>query len=387
MRSARLRYPSPYVGLLGGVVAAVVITACLVPFRSGTSKATAALLLVLPVLFAAAIGGTVPAIVVAVVAGMAFDLAFVRPLWTAKIHSVEEGVVFGVFLVVAILTGTLVASLAERRRAAETQRQQIQELYEQYAEVVAERQRLTEEAQRIELLERVDEQRSALLRSVSHDLRTPLATIKTATSDMQADADYDAEARAELLDLVGYEADRLDRLVTNLLSLSRIDAGALQPDRQAVVLEELVAERARRLARLLADVRFEMSFPPGMETVDADYSQLDQVITNLLENAARYAPAGSVIRVAARPRQSDVEVCVSDQGPGLDSATTEELFKPFRTGRGSESTGVGLAICKAIVEAHGGHISAANRPSGGAVFTFTMPLTPPLEEGDDDHHD
>ena len=251
--------------------------------------------------------------------------------------------------------------------------------------MVAERQRLTEEAQRIELLERVDEQRSALLRSVSHDLRTPLATIKTATSDMQADADYDAEARAELLDLVGYEADRLDRLVTNLLSLSRIDAGALQPDRQAVVLEELVAERASRLSRLLADVRFEMSFPPGMETVDADYSQLDQVITNLLENAARYAPPGSVVRVAARQLQSDVEVCVSDQGPGLDSATTEELFKPFRSGPGSPGTGVGLAICKAIVEAHGGHISGANRPSGGAVFTFTMPLTPPLED-DDEHH-
>jgi two-component system sensor histidine kinase KdpD len=122
-----------------------------------------------------------------------------------------------------------------------------------------------------------------------------------------------------------------------------------------------------------------------MTTVDADYSQLDQVITNLLENAARYAPPGSAVQVSARQRESDVEVCVSDEGPGLDSATAEDLFKPFRSGRGSEGTGIGLAICKAIVEAHGGHISAANRPSGGAIFTFTVPLTMPLRDDDDDH--
>jgi two-component system sensor histidine kinase KdpD len=386
MSLARLRYPSPYVGLVAGLAGVVAVTACLIPFRSDVSASTPALVLVLPVLFAAAVGGRIVAIVIGVAAGMAYDLAFIPPLWTAKIRSVDEAVAHGVFTVVAIVAGTLVALLADRRRAAEAQRQQIQELYEQYTQVVSERQQLTEEAQRIELLERVDQQRSALLRSVSHDLRTPLATIKAATSDMQSDPDYDAEARAELLDLVGDEADRLDRLVANLLSLSRIDAGALQPDRQAIVLEELVAERARRLGRLLGDVRFEMSFPPGMSTVDGDYSQLDQVITNLLANAARYSPPGSALRVAARQRDCEVEVCVSDEGPGLDSATTGDLFKAFRSGRGSEGTGVGLAICKAIVEAHGGHISAANRPSGGAVFTFTMPLTLPLRDNDD-HRD
>lgn len=386
MTLLRSRYPSPVLGLAAGLAAVVIVTACLIPFRSDVSRETPAMLLVLPVLLAAAVGGPIVAIIIGVVASEAYNLAFIPPLWTWAIRSTDEAIALGVFVVVAIVAGTLVASLTNRRRVAEAQRQQIQELYEQYAQVVAERGRLMEEAQRMELLERVDQQRSALLRSVSHDLRTPLATIKAATSDMQADADYDAEARAELLDLVGYEADRLDRLVANLLSLSRIDAGALQPDRQAIVLEELVAERTHRLARLLADVRLEMSFPPGMKTVDADYSQLDQVITNLLENAARYAPPGSVVRVSARQRESDVEICVSDQGPGLDSLTAGDLFKPFRSGRGSEGTGIGLAICKAIVEAHGGHITVANRPSGGAVFTFTMPLTHPLED-DDEHHD
>jgi K+-sensing histidine kinase KdpD len=374
VKLARFRSRSPYSGLAAGLVAVGTVTACLVPFRSDVSRATPALILVLPVLVAAALGGPIVAIVIALVAGMAFNLAFIPPLWTAKIRSVDDAVAFGVFVVVAVMAGSLVAQLAERRRVAEQRSREIQTLYEQYEQVVAERQRLTEEAHRMELLERVDQQRSALLRSVSHDLRTPLATIKAATSDIRGAAEYDPQARDELLDLVGDEADRLDRLVANLLSLSRIEAGALQPDRQAVVLEELVAERARRLARLFSDVRLETSFPAGMKTVDADYSQLDQVITNLLENAARYAPPGSVVRVSARQQDDDVEVRVSDEGPGLEPETADELFKPFRSGRGSESTGTGLAICKAIVEAHGGHIQVTSGPSGGAIFIFTLPV-------------
>jgi K+-sensing histidine kinase KdpD len=374
MRLARLRYPSPYSGLAAGLVAVVVATVCLVPFRSDVSRATPALILVLPVLLAAALGGPIVAIVIALVAGMAYNLAFIPPVWTAKIRSVDDAVAFGVFLAVAVVAGALVARLAERRRAAEQRSREIQALYEQYEQVVAERERLTEEAHRMELLEQVDQQRSALLRSVSHDLRTPLATIKAATSDIRSGAEYDQRARDELLDLVGDEADRLDRLVANLLSLSRIEASALQPDRQAVVLQELVAERARRLARLFSDVRLELSFPDDVKTVDADYSQLDQVFTNLLENAARYAPPGSVVRVSARQQHDDVVVCVSDQGPGVDPMTADDLFKPFRSGRGSEGTGVGLAICKAIVEAHGGRIEAATVPSGGALFTVTLPV-------------
>jgi two-component system sensor histidine kinase KdpD len=338
------------------------------------SRATPALVLVLPVVLAGTAGGRRAAITTAVAAGLAFDLAFIPPRWTLKISKVEDVVAFIVFLAVAAIVGTLVAREADRRRAAEQRTAEIQALHERYEAVVAERERLTEEANRLALLERVDEQRAALLRSVSHDLRTPLATIRAATSDIRSGAGYDDATRDELLELVGDEAERLDRLVANLLSLSRIEAGALHPDRQAVALDELVADRVRQLTRLFHDVTINVDLPVSLPFVDADYSQLDQVITNLLENAARHAPPGSAVRVAAVERDGEVEVTVADDGAGVPADLATEVFEPFRRGPGGGSSGVGLAICRALIEAHGGHIGVRSTTSGGAEFFFTVPV-------------
>jgi two-component system sensor histidine kinase KdpD len=361
-------------GLVLGVLVVVAVTASLVPFRSHVTRATPALALVLPVVVGAIIGGTGAAIVCAVAAALAFSLAFIPPLWTLKINSVDDAVAFIVFIVVAVVTGTLVAREATRRRTAEMRTAEVQALHERYEAVVAERERLTEESHRLELLERIDQQRSALLRSVSHDLRTPLATIRGATSDIRAGVAYDDATRDELLDLVGDEAERLDRLVTNLLSLTRIESGALEPDRQPVVLDELVHDRLRRLRRLFRDIHLEVEIPEGLPLLDADYSQLDQVLTNLLENAARYAPPGSVVTVGAGEKGEVVEIWVSDEGTGIDPDDVGHLFEPFRRGAASESSGVGLAICKAIVEAHGGSIEVRPTLRQGAVFVFTMPI-------------
>ncbi|MDQ2827041.1 MAG: ATP-binding protein, partial [Actinomycetota bacterium] len=239
---------------------------------------------------------------------------------------------------------------------------------------VAERERLAEEATRLAVLEQMDEQRSALLRSVSHDLRTPLATIRAVTSDLRAGVTYDEATRDDLLDLVGDEAERLDRIVANLLSLSRIEAGALQPDRQAVSVEELVTERVRRSSPLFRRVRVQVDMPADLPLVDADYSQLDQVVTNLLENAARYSPQGSTVLIGARRRDTMVEVWVADEGIGVATFDRSRIFEPFRRGEGSNSSGIGLAICKAVVEAHGGMIDVQTNPGGGAKFGFTVPV-------------
>ena len=364
----------PLIGLAAGVLLVIGITAVLVPFRTHVTRATPALALVLPVVVTAIVGGRAAAILSAGVAAMAFSLAFIPPLWTPKINSVDDAVAFFVFLVVAVVVGTLVAQEASRRRAAEQRTAEIQALHERYEAVVAEREKLTEESHRLELMERVDQQRTALLRSVSHDLRTPLATIRGATSDIRAGAAYDDATRDELLDLVCDEAERLDRLVANLLSLTRIESGALDPDRQPVSFEELVRDRARRLERLFQHSRLVIDVAPGLPLIDADYSQLDQVVTNLLENAARHAPDGSVVRVEAVQRGEEVEIRVVDDGPGVDPDERVHLFEPFRRGGGSESSGVGLAICKAIVEAHGGRIRLLDGDRRGAVFAFTMPV-------------
>lgn len=348
------------------------LSAAMVPVRSDITRAAPALALVVPIVIAGLLGGRAAALVVVPVAVITFNLVFIPPYWTLTVDALDDGVAVAVFGLVAMVVGTLVAREGERRQSAEERAAELQALNSELQAVQRERERLAEEATRAIVLERIDEQRSALLRSVSHDLRTPLATIRAVASDLLSDASYDEATRAELLTLVADESERLDRLVANLLNLSRIEAGALRPDRQAVAVDELVADTVKRLDRLLAGrrVQFDLGQLP---LVDGDYTQLEQVVTNLLGNAARHAPPGSTIRLGGREVGTFVELWVDDEGPGIARFERERIFEPFRRGEGSSSSGVGLAICKAIVEAHGGTITARGAPSGGARFLFSVP--------------
>jgi two-component system sensor histidine kinase KdpD len=359
---------------LVGVALVVGIAALLIPFRARTSTATDALALVVPVVVAAWAGGRLAALVTAVVAAATLEVFFLPPYNTFKIDLVDDAVALGVFTAVALAVGTLVAAEGERRRIAEQRAAEIEALYERQRGLLDAQQRLTEEAAQ---LQQLGDDRSALLRSVSHDLRTPLVTIKAVTSDLREGTDYDDAVRDELLDLVGDEAERLDRLVANLLSLSRVESGSLTPDRQALSLDELLTDRVRKLNRVLRNVRVQMDVPFTLPLADGDYTLVDQVVTNLLENAARHSPEGGTVRVRAREQGGWIEVAVSDQGPGVDPEDRDRIFEPFSRGKGSTSSGVGLAICKAIVEAHGGSIAvqaAEANGQGGATFVFTLPV-------------
>ena len=329
-------------------------------------------MLVIPIVLAGLVGGRAAAVIAAAAAALAFNVAFIPPFWKMEIHAPDDIVALAVFGFVAVVVGTLVAREGERRQSAEERAAELEALNDELQAVQRERQRLAEEAMRAAVLERVDEQRAALLRSVSHDLRTPLAAIRAVASDLLSGTPYDDETRAELLTLVGDEAERLDRLVANLLSLSRIEAGALHPERQAVAVDELVADTVKRLDRLLAQRRVQIQVPP-LPVIKGDYTQLAQVLSNLLENAARHAPENSVIRVGGRETAEVVEVWVDDEGIGVLPFDRQRIFEPFRRGQGSSSSGIGLAICKAIVEAHGGDISVDGFPGGGARFRFSLP--------------
>jgi K+-sensing histidine kinase KdpD len=360
----------------GAAVGMVMVAAiCLVisAAQAGGSRATPALALVIPVVLAGLIGGRPAALFSAVAAGTALNLVFIPPKGTLKIRSVDDVVAFAVFVTVALVVGTLVAFETERRRNAERRTAEVEQLHRRFQEMVVERERLLEESQQLALLSQADAQRRAMLRSVSHDLRTPLAAIRAATSDMRSDATYDEETRRELLDIVGEEAERLDRLVDNLLSMAKIEAGVLCPDRQAVGIDELINHRVRRLTHLFPQHIATDGVSAGLPPVDADYSQIDQVVTNLLENASRHSPATATIEVSAFARGQYVDVRVADRGPGVDLDRAHELFEPFRRGPGSDSSGIGLAICRALVEAHGGSIAVRNRDGGGAVFEFSLP--------------
>ena len=364
--------PRPVLGCLAGAGLVLVLSAALVPVRSDITRATPALVLVVAIVVAGLIGGRAAALVVAPVAVAAFNFAFIPPYWTLSVDALDDGVALAVFGLVGVVTGALVAHEGERRQSAEERAAELEQLNDELQAVQGERERLAEEAMRATVLERIDEQRAAMLRSVSHDLRTPLATVRAVVSDLLGGAPYDDATRAELLGLVADEVERLDRLVANLLSLSRIEAGALKPDRQAVAMDELLAHTVKRLDRLFVRRRVQLELP-ALPLVDGDYTQLDQVVSNLLENAARHAPLGSTVRIGGREDDGMVEIWVDDEGTGIAPFDRARVFEPFRRGEGSASSGIGLAICKAIVEAHGGQISAGAAPGGGARFRFSVP--------------
>jgi two-component system sensor histidine kinase KdpD len=213
---------------------------------------------------------------------------------------------------------------------------------------------------------------------VSHDLRTPLATIAGASASL-LEADGLSEAtRRELLQTVVDESCRLARLVDNLLDMTRLESGVVTLNRQWHVLEEIVGGALGRLRRELARHTVVVDVPGELPLLSLDGLLMEQVLVNLLENAARYTPEGSRIEVSARESAGRVELRVADDGPGLPPGSEGRVFEKFFRGGapspdGRRGVGLGLAICRAIVEAHGGRITARNRPSGGAEIIMSLP--------------
>jgi len=242
-----------------------------------------------------------------------------------------------------------------------------------------ERLRLQREAMEAELLRRTDELRTALINAVSHDLRTPLASIiASAGSLLQEDVRWKEADRREFTQAIVEAAERLNRLVGNLLDLSRIEAGSIQPEKGWYDLGSLVNEVAGRLRRLAASHDLVLDVPDDLPPAQFDYVEIDQVLTNLIENAVKYTPSASEIRVSVRTGADTVLIEVADNGPGIPAAALPHLFKPFYRGPGDyrpRGSGLGLAVARGLVEAHGGCIWAENREEGGARFVFTLPVT------------
>ncbi|HEX5044345.1 MAG TPA: sensor histidine kinase KdpD [Candidatus Polarisedimenticolaceae bacterium] len=217
--------------------------------------------------------------------------------------------------------------------------------------------------------------RNTLLSSVSHDLRTPLAAITGAASSLMGEPTLDPEVRLDLAQTIHEEAARLDRRVRNLLDMTRLDSGAVRPAKDWHSLEEVVGSALRRVARALEDRRVTTDLPADLPLLRVDASLLEQVLVNLLENAAKYTPPGSTVRVSAERFAEEVQVEVADDGPGLTPGDEQRVFEKFfrePRARGG-GFGLGLAISRAIVEAHGGRIRAENL-ARGVAFRFTLPL-------------
>lgn len=253
------------------------------------------------------------------------------------------------------------------------------------AALALERARLTEEAARAAMFAESDALKSALLSTVSHDLRTPLAAIKaSATSLLDTSVMWSDEARGEFLHAIDEEADRLALMVENLLDMSRIEGGALRPDKEWYDAAELIADVADRLAPLATRHRLSTDVPLDLPLACFDYVEIAQVIMNLGENAIKYTPEGTQITIAARQVAKAIEITVADDGPGIQSSKQIRLFDKFYRiaddGR-VPGSGIGLAICKGLVEAHGGRIWVESRKGDGATFRLTVPLGEQMDIG------
>lgn len=310
--------------------------------------AATTLLYLVPVVLAASRWGRGPAIFAVAISILGHDWLFVDPRGSPVIPRLNEALA----LVLLLFTGLTTAQLADgARRRAEAMREAA-------------------------LVRQSDEMKTALLRAVTHDLRTPLASIKTSVSGLREPGVTYADAdRAELLTEIEEETDRLTRLVANLLDASRIDAGRITPHLQPQDVDELISVAVDHLRRTFGVRIVSVDVSPDLPPAACDWTQMNQVLTNLLDNAARHTPDGTPISVRASLVNAMIRIDVRDAGPGIPPTERERLFEPFERGQTHGSgTGLGLAIARGWVEVHGGRLWLEANPGGGSCFALTLPI-------------
>jgi two-component system sensor histidine kinase KdpD len=273
--------------------------------------------------------------------------------------------------------GVLALLPANPRRVFVPEQRRLLETFAGQIAVAIQRARLADEARAAQLAAETESLRNALLAAISHELRTPLAAIVGASSSLaEPPAGMTEAARRELARTVAEEARRMSEVVAKVLDLARLQSGATRVHAGWHPVEEVVGSALARTAQRLARHRVTTRLPSGAALGRFDAVLIEQVLVNLLENAAQYTPAGSHVEVAVVPRHGELEFSVCDDGPGLPRGQEKKIFDKFHRGAPESApggAGLGLAICKAIVEAHGGEIEAENIPAGGAMFRFTLP--------------
>jgi two-component system sensor histidine kinase KdpD len=357
------------------------------------------------VLAAAVLWGLPYAVGVSVVSMLVFNWFFLPPVHTLALEEPSNWTALLVYLVTAIVTSELAARM--RRRAAEAERRErdaalladlaarllergdltelvaraeqsndpagarLEQAVASLVAIANDRERLEREALEAEALRRTDAVKTSVIQSVSHDLRTPLATIESALDGLQDPTIGLSEAdRAELLDSVRLELQRLKRFVENLLDLSRLQAGAAAPV-QAIWTADALAEQA--LDELRDGRRVRVEVPADLPPIRTDAAQVQRALVNVLENALRFSPPETSVVLRAERHGSDIVIRVDDEGPGMAPDEAAKVFEPFHHARGSGGSGLGLAIARGFISANGGRIWVEQGSSGGASIVIALP--------------
>jgi len=368
---------------LGYIAALLVIgaaTTVLKVFGGHVNPTTVALVLLLLVLFVATAWGSKPAILASLLGVACFNFFFLPPFGTFSIAEPENWIAFIAFMITAVTAGQLSARARQRAVEANAARQEMERLYHELQDSF-------ERSSQAKALKQSERLKSALLDAVTHDLRTPLTAIKASATTLLDDqrsvrsgeTQLDEEGRQEMLEVINEEADRLDRFIGGLMELARIEAGEMQLRRQWNSLDEIIMAAMKRAEPRTRAHQIEMWLDDELPPVNVDEPALVEVVYVLVDNAAKYSPPGSAIKVSAQAGEnSKVRVIVEDQGPGIPAELRERVFdKFFRAmrdqGQEKRGTGMGLAIAKGIVEAHGGDIWTEAGESG-ARFIVELPI-------------
>lgn len=358
------------------------------------NAATVSLALLLNVLFIATRWSSWPALLASILAMLCFNFFFLPPFGTFTIAATDNWIALLAFLITAVTAGQLSARAKRRAEEAELGKRKIEELYAELRDAF-------ERASHAEALRQSEKLKSALLDAVTHDLRTPLASIKASITTLldevrgrianEPPVTLDPESRVEMMEVIDEESDRLNRFINGLIELARIEAGELQLRRRWGAVEEIIATALARAEPITRDHRVELDIEKELPGVRVDERAVSEVVYTLVDNAAKYSPKGSTIRLSAqRGGEEQVQMSVADEGPGIAGDLRERVFdKFFRATRDGDitthkttGTGMGLAIAKGIVEAHDGKIWIESGAGGkGTRVVFTLPT------GDEDETD
>jgi K+-sensing histidine kinase KdpD len=347
-------------GVIVSVVAVAAVTGAIYGLRTVAPVLSLGVLYVFAVLPVAIGWGLLFAVPVSIASMLAFNFFFLPPVHTFALRDSENWFALAVYLV----TGVVVSELAARarRRAVEAEERE------------REAAKLAEKTVEAEALRRSDAAKTALLRAVSHDLRSPLTAIKAATEGLESTAFRLGSAeRAELLAAIRLEAERLDRLVANLLDLSRLEVGAVNANPELWSVDELVGRALDALG--LDATRVTVSLPEQVPLVEVDAGQIERALVNLLENALKFSSPEDRVSVSVDAGEGEVIVAVRDQGSGLRREDLESIFEPFQrgsAGSGRAGAGLGLAIVRGFAQANGGRVWAESE-GHGATFFLALP--------------
>lgn len=361
-------YEKRRTGYLLAVIGVAAMTGVLKLFGEHINSTTVALGLLLVVLLVAALWGSRPAVLASLLGVVCFNLFYLPPVGRLHIEDPDNWVALFAFLVTAATAGQLWARAKRQAQEAEAARRESERLYTELQDAF-------ERASQAKALEQSERLKSALLDAVTHDLRTPLTSIKASVTtllddprsqtDEEETGTLDAEGRREMLEVIDEETDRLNRFIEGLMELARLEAGEMHLRRRWGSIEEIVTRALERAEPLTRDHHIQVRLDEDLPTVRVDDRAVAEVVYTLVDNAAKYSPKGTNINVEAKRKDGQtIQLSVEDEGPGIPAELRQRVFdKFFRAMRDGDSgthqpsgSGMGLAIARGLVEAHGGRI-------------------------------